>query len=119
MIDRGERIGWSSTWPAVDFIDSTAISALVGVLKRLGMRGEIVHCGLSGSVAEHVRITPAWTRSFRSSPAAPRHRRLLRTVVMARTLRIAVPLLALLLPFQAAAQDGPLPQALQPLAGPP
>lgn len=36
---------------------------------------------------------------------------------MTRSLRIAVPLLALLLPFQAAAQDGLLPQALQPLAG--
>lgn len=35
---------------------------------------------------------------------------------MTRSLRIAVPLLALLLPYQAAAQDGPLPQALQPLA---
>ena len=37
--------------------------------------------------------------------------------MMARSLRIAVPLLALLLPFQAAAQDSPLPQALQSLAG--
>ena len=42
---------------AVDFIDSTAISALGGVLKRLGMRGEIVLCGLSGSVAGMFRIT--------------------------------------------------------------
>ncbi|MEE2861610.1 MAG: STAS domain-containing protein [Paracoccus sp. (in: a-proteobacteria)] len=42
---------------AVNFVDSTAICALVGVLKRLGVRGEIVLCGLSGSVAGMFRIT--------------------------------------------------------------
>ena len=42
---------------AVTFIDSSAISALVGVLKRLGMRGEIVLCGLSGRVAGMFSIT--------------------------------------------------------------
>ncbi|MCQ0970508.1 STAS domain-containing protein [Paracoccus sp. TK19116] len=56
LIERGEdRL--VVDFAAVTFVDSTAISALVGVLKRLGMRGEIALCGLSGSVAGMFRIT--------------------------------------------------------------
>ncbi|WP_108502430.1 STAS domain-containing protein [Paracoccus indicus] len=56
LIDKGEyRLVVDLT--GVSFVDSSAIGALVGVLKRLGNRGEIVVCGLSGSVEKMFRIT--------------------------------------------------------------
>ncbi|EPX75437.1 STAS domain-containing protein [Salipiger mucosus] len=41
----------------VSFIDSSGIGALVGVLKRVGTRGEIVVCNLASSVQQMFRIT--------------------------------------------------------------
>ncbi len=41
----------------VSFIDSSWIGALVGLLKRVGTRGEVVVCGLSGSVQQMFKIT--------------------------------------------------------------
>ncbi|RJE78720.1 STAS domain-containing protein [Paracoccus sp. JM45] len=56
LIDKGEyRLVIDLT--GVAFVDSSAIGALVGILKRLGNRGEIVVCGLSGSVDKMFRIT--------------------------------------------------------------
>jgi anti-sigma B factor antagonist len=42
---------------SVSFIDSSGIAALVGLLKKVGNRGEIVVCGLADSVAQMFRIT--------------------------------------------------------------
>lgn len=41
----------------VEFIDSSGIGALVGLLKRIGNRGEIVVCGLSDTVRQMFKIT--------------------------------------------------------------
>ncbi|MBU2958864.1 STAS domain-containing protein [Paracoccus sp. 1_MG-2023] len=41
----------------VEFVDSSGIGAMVGVLKRIGNRGEIAICGLSGSVQKMFGIT--------------------------------------------------------------
>ncbi|PJE28254.1 Anti-sigma-B factor antagonist [Pseudooceanicola marinus] len=41
----------------VDFVDSSGIGALVGLLKRIGHRGEIVVSGLSDNVSQMFRIT--------------------------------------------------------------
>ncbi|MGI3165681.1 STAS domain-containing protein [Pseudooceanicola sp. 200-1SW] len=41
----------------VDFIDSSGIGALVGLLKRIGHRGEIVVSGLTDNVRQMFRIT--------------------------------------------------------------
>jgi anti-sigma B factor antagonist len=38
-------------------VDSTGIGALVGLLKRIGLRGEMVLCGLSDKVAAAFRLT--------------------------------------------------------------
>ncbi|MGO4855632.1 STAS domain-containing protein [Phaeovulum sp. W22_SRMD_FR3] len=51
----------------VSFIDSSGIAALVGLLKRVGNRGEIVVCGLASSVAQMFRIT-RMDRVFPSYP---------------------------------------------------
>ena len=42
---------------AITFIDSSGLGALVGVLKRVGNRGEIVVCGLSSSLKQMFAIT--------------------------------------------------------------
>lgn len=41
----------------VTFIDSSGLGALVGVLKKVGNRGEIVVCGPIDSVTQMFRIT--------------------------------------------------------------
>lgn len=41
----------------VSFVDSSGIGALVGLLKRVGNRGEVVVCSLQGSVSQMFRIT--------------------------------------------------------------
>jgi len=41
----------------VEFIDSTALGALVGVLKKVGNRGEIGICGLKGNAAQMFKLT--------------------------------------------------------------
>ncbi|SNT73801.1 STAS domain-containing protein [Paracoccus seriniphilus] len=41
----------------VSFVDSSGIGAMVGVLKRIGNRGEVAICGLSGGVEKMFRIT--------------------------------------------------------------
>lgn len=55
-IDAGENmlvIDLSQT----GFVDSSGIGALVGVLKRLGNRGEVVVCGLGSDVRRMFEIT--------------------------------------------------------------
>lgn len=41
----------------IAFVDSSGLGALVGVLKRVGNKGEIVVCGLGDSVRQMFRIT--------------------------------------------------------------
>ncbi|SET89508.1 STAS domain-containing protein [Paracoccus homiensis] len=41
----------------VSFVDSSGIGAMVGVLKRVGNRGEVAICGLSGGVEKMFNIT--------------------------------------------------------------
>lgn len=41
----------------VSFVDSAGLGALVGVLKRIGARGDIVVCGLSDSVRQMFELT--------------------------------------------------------------
>jgi len=41
----------------VSFIDSTGLGALVGLLKRVGMRGELVVCGVQPAVEQMFRLT--------------------------------------------------------------
>jgi anti-sigma B factor antagonist len=41
----------------MSFVDSSGLGALVGILKRVGNRGEIVLCGLSDSVRQMFKIT--------------------------------------------------------------
>jgi anti-sigma B factor antagonist len=52
---------------AITFIDSSGLGALVGVLKRLGNRGEIVVCGMSGALKQMFSIT-RMDRVFASYP---------------------------------------------------
>ena len=40
----------------VSFVDSSGLGALVGVLKRVGHRGDLVVCGLNADVAQMFRI---------------------------------------------------------------
>lgn len=40
----------------VSFLDSSGLGALVGVLKRIGMRGELSVCGLNQDVAQMFKI---------------------------------------------------------------
>ncbi|WOI57439.1 STAS domain-containing protein [Palleronia sp. LCG004] len=47
VIDFGEVI----------FVDSSGLGAMVGLLKKVGNRGEIVVCGLSGTVTQMFSIT--------------------------------------------------------------
>lgn len=42
---------------AVSFLDSSGLGALVGVLKKIGNRGEIAVCGLADGVEQMFRIT--------------------------------------------------------------
>lgn len=42
---------------AITFIDSSGLGALVGVLKRLGNRGEIVVCGMSSGLKQMFSIS--------------------------------------------------------------
>lgn len=42
---------------AVSFVDSAGLGALVGVLKRIGNRGDIVVCGLADSVRQMFELT--------------------------------------------------------------
>lgn len=41
----------------ITFVDSSGLGALIGVLKRVGNRGEILVCGLSDSLKQMFRIT--------------------------------------------------------------
>jgi anti-sigma B factor antagonist len=41
----------------VSFVDSSGIGALVGLLKRIGNRGELALCGLSENVMQAFKIT--------------------------------------------------------------
>jgi anti-sigma B factor antagonist len=40
----------------VSFLDSSGLGALVGILKKVGHRGEVVVCGLSTEVEQMFRI---------------------------------------------------------------
>ncbi len=40
----------------VTFVDSSGLGALVGVLKRVGHRGDLVVCGLNADVAQMFQI---------------------------------------------------------------
>lgn len=40
----------------VSFLDSSGLGALVGVLKKIGHRGELVVCGLNSDVEQMFRI---------------------------------------------------------------
>lgn len=40
----------------VTFLDSSGLGALVGVLKRIGVRGELSICGLNADVAQMFKI---------------------------------------------------------------
>lgn len=51
----------------VSFVDSSGLGALVGLLKKVGNRGEIVLCGLGDSVVQLFRIT-RMDRVFKSFP---------------------------------------------------
>ena len=42
---------------AVRIVDASGIGALVSLLKRIGVRGEVALCGLSESVMQMFRIT--------------------------------------------------------------
>ncbi|WP_022707584.1 MULTISPECIES: STAS domain-containing protein [Paracoccus] len=42
---------------AVEFVDSSGVGAMVGVLKKIGNRGEIAICSLTGNVDKMFRIT--------------------------------------------------------------
>lgn len=41
---------------AVTFLDSSGLGALVGVLKKIGHRGDLLVCGLSGDVHQMFRV---------------------------------------------------------------
>ena len=41
----------------VSTVDSTGIGALVAVLKRIGLRGDLALCGLSDRVARNFQVT--------------------------------------------------------------
>jgi len=41
----------------VRFVDSSGLGAIVGLLKRVGNRGEVVVCGLTDAVRQMFRIT--------------------------------------------------------------
>lgn len=42
---------------AVSFIDSTGLGALVGILKRVGNRGDVTVCALQPAAAQMFRLT--------------------------------------------------------------
>lgn len=42
---------------SVSFIDSTGLGALVGVLKRLGARGDMAVCGLQSATQQMFKLT--------------------------------------------------------------
>lgn len=41
---------------AVSFLDSSGLGALVGVLKKIGHRGDLLVCGLNGDVDQMFRV---------------------------------------------------------------
>jgi len=41
----------------VDFVDSSGLGAIVGALKRISVRGDLVVCGLGQSPAQLFRLT--------------------------------------------------------------
>lgn len=41
---------------AVSFLDSSGLGALVGVLKKIGHRGDLLVCGLNGDVEQMFRV---------------------------------------------------------------
>ncbi|WP_370742184.1 STAS domain-containing protein [Pseudoprimorskyibacter insulae] len=41
----------------VSFIDSSGLGALVGIMKRAGIKGEVVVCGLEEAIAYSFQIT--------------------------------------------------------------
>ena len=41
----------------VSFLDSSGLGALVGILKRIGLRGELFVCGLNSDVAQMFKIS--------------------------------------------------------------
>lgn len=51
----------------VEFLDSSGIGALVGILKKIGHRGEIVVCGLNDNLTHLFQITRL-DRVFQSYP---------------------------------------------------
>ncbi len=53
----------------VTFIDSTGLGALVGVLKRIGSRGDIAVCALQPAVQQMFKLT-RMDRVFRIFPDA-------------------------------------------------
>ncbi|MTE01082.1 anti-sigma factor antagonist [Paracoccus sp. YIM 132242] len=42
---------------AVRFVDSSGLGAIVGLLKKVGNRGEVVVCGLGDAVRQMFRVT--------------------------------------------------------------
>jgi anti-sigma B factor antagonist len=53
----------------VSFLDSSGLGALIGILKKVGSRGEIAVCSLSDSVAQMFRLT-RMDRVFTTYPNA-------------------------------------------------
>lgn len=53
----------------VAFVDSSGLGALVGLLKKVGNRGEIVVCGVGDAVSQMFRIT-RMDRVFKAYPDA-------------------------------------------------
>lgn len=56
LIDKGES-RFVIDLGNVTFVDSSGLGAMVGLLKKIGNRGEIVVCGLADSVAQMFAIT--------------------------------------------------------------
>lgn len=42
---------------SVSFLDSSGLGALVGILKKIGHRGDLLVCGLSGDVDQMFRVS--------------------------------------------------------------
>lgn len=53
----------------VRFVDSSGLGAIVGLLKKVGNRGEVVVCGLSDAVRQMFRVT-RMERVFQIHPDA-------------------------------------------------
>ena len=55
LVDQGESI-LVIDFGEVSFVDSSGLGALVGVLKKIGNRGEVAVCALNADVAQMFKI---------------------------------------------------------------